>query len=589
MIKELYNYFLIKRSRLFDPVFYLKDNPDVRRADVDPLWHYIIEGWKEGRSPSPDFDTRFYLNNYQDVFEAGINPLIHYIKFGIHENRLTNQNLINVIDDPIEHLGKNQLSMTDEEMWHKINESPLSEKVDIIICVGPNPDNITPCLSSIRKHTKNQSYNLHLVVHKKDLKSISSINTSDSILHIHEMVSFNFARANNIVMGQSENDVVLLNDDTEVTQGWLTKLQKASKGVALTGAHTGIGCSGNPDTYGTPEIKLTDYPVNMYCAFIPRRVRQVVGLLDEEFVYYGGEDVDYAIRARINGFPLIISDAFVVHKNNQSFKDTKVELIKESDKFIKDKYGIDSPFNLSQVRPKVSVVMATRNRPELLESAIDTVQLQYYKNYELIIVDDYSTRDTNSVILEKQNQFNNIINIRLSKNVGAANARMIGLRAATGQFVLITDDDDTVLPNRILKPLEHILMHPYLDVVYCNYNVINNQGGPFPIYCQEFNYQAYLEREFYIGLGVLFARKNVFLDVPLNTRFNTAGDYDWVFRILRKGYRIDLCPEIVMNYNRIGTREAHLSITSDSIKKHKEVYKREQLLEKLKRVSSDIE
>lgn len=82
------DYQIIRRSGLFDPVFYLLNSPDVRRADVDPLMHFIQHGWEEGRNPSSRFDVQFYLANNSDVNNAKINPLTHYIRFGKNEGRL---------------------------------------------------------------------------------------------------------------------------------------------------------------------------------------------------------------------------------------------------------------------------------------------------------------------------------------------------------------------------------------------------------------------------------------------------------------------------------------------------------------------
>ena len=72
---------------LFDTTFYLKQNPDVAQAQVNPLWHYMNVGWKEGRNPHPLFDTAFYLEQNPDVAQRGLNPLWHYVNFGWHEGR----------------------------------------------------------------------------------------------------------------------------------------------------------------------------------------------------------------------------------------------------------------------------------------------------------------------------------------------------------------------------------------------------------------------------------------------------------------------------------------------------------------------
>jgi glycosyltransferase involved in cell wall biosynthesis len=87
VLKNLYYFIIISCSGFFDRNHYLTKYPDVRKADFDPVWHYIKIGWEEGRNPSADFDTNFYLQNNPDVRKTGTNPLMHYIFFGQHENR----------------------------------------------------------------------------------------------------------------------------------------------------------------------------------------------------------------------------------------------------------------------------------------------------------------------------------------------------------------------------------------------------------------------------------------------------------------------------------------------------------------------
>ena len=584
MLKNWRDYWIIKRSGLFDPIYYLMNNPDVRRADVDPLMHFVKYGWKEGRNPSENFDTSYYLNAYPDVKEAGINPLFHYIKFGLKENRVP------IIKKQIDrHLSNDyHFSMFEPLLYDQIVPMPASEIVDIIICSGPNSDNIRSCIESIRKFTKENTYNIHLVVHEADVGNIADVVANDIYLHTHQMELFNYSFANNIVLKDSHNDVVLLNDDTEVTEGWLEKLRVASKGVCLTGAHTGFQCSGNPQMWGEGPIRLTNFPVNMFCAYIPKRVREVVGLLNEEFEYYGGEDVDYSIRALTNGFPLVISEAFVIHKDNQSYGDKKEKLMIESDRLLNDKYGIVPPFDLIEFTPKVSVIMATRNRPSLLLTAIESIEQIDYPNFEVIVVDDNSKSETNNILFGLQEKYKNITQLRLPMNVGSAEARLLGVQIAKGQFVLFADDDDTVLQNRINAPLEMIIKKPELDVVYCNYNVVTADGSVAPVYCEPFNMERYLKLEYYIGVGILLGRKNAFINVPFYSIFNRAADYDWVFRMVRRGYKIDLCPEIVMNYNRMGTVEDHLAGNEISKKQHEEIYEREMLLRSVTRINKQF-
>lgn len=87
IIRQWKEYFIIRKSGYFDPAYYLLHNPDVRKADVDPLWHFINYGWREGRSPNSWFETNYYLDSNPDIKKSDANPLVHYIQFGQKEGR----------------------------------------------------------------------------------------------------------------------------------------------------------------------------------------------------------------------------------------------------------------------------------------------------------------------------------------------------------------------------------------------------------------------------------------------------------------------------------------------------------------------
>jgi glycosyltransferase involved in cell wall biosynthesis len=77
----------VSASGLFVRDWYLAQNPDVAKASVNPLAHYLCRGGFEGRDPSPHFDSDWYLAENPDVALAAINPLIHYLRWGGFEGR----------------------------------------------------------------------------------------------------------------------------------------------------------------------------------------------------------------------------------------------------------------------------------------------------------------------------------------------------------------------------------------------------------------------------------------------------------------------------------------------------------------------
>jgi hypothetical protein len=72
----------------FDAEYYLAANPDIASAGHDPLDHFLLSGWREGRDPSPAFSLRDYLEIYPDIADAGMNPFVHYLRTGRGEGRM---------------------------------------------------------------------------------------------------------------------------------------------------------------------------------------------------------------------------------------------------------------------------------------------------------------------------------------------------------------------------------------------------------------------------------------------------------------------------------------------------------------------
>ncbi len=78
---------ILRHSGLFDAAYYLGNNPDIKQSGLDPLTHYHLHGWREGRRPNFYFDPAFYLDENPDVRTVGIDPLLHYLWAGEREGR----------------------------------------------------------------------------------------------------------------------------------------------------------------------------------------------------------------------------------------------------------------------------------------------------------------------------------------------------------------------------------------------------------------------------------------------------------------------------------------------------------------------
>ena len=102
---------------------------------------------------------------------------------------------------------------------------------------------------------------------------------------------------------------------------------------------------------------------------------------------------------------------------------------------------------MAETTPLVSVVLTTFNRSRLLSRSIDSVLAQTFTDFQLIVVDDCSTDDTQQVLAGIDDTRLSVI--RHERNRGLSEARNSGVRAAAGTFVAFHDDDDEWLPQKL--------------------------------------------------------------------------------------------------------------------------------------------
>ncbi|MGH7773523.1 MAG: glycosyltransferase family 2 protein [Candidatus Binatia bacterium] len=117
--------------------------------------------------------------------------------------------------------------------------------------------------------------------------------------------------------------------------------------------------------------------------------------------------------------------------------------------------------------PFVSVVIPTHNRAPLLSRAINSVLVQTFSDYEIIVVDDGSTDHTREII--EQFRGARMRYVRLERNCGASRARNVGIQAAQGEWVAFLDSDDEWLPRKLELQVGRLRESngSHATVVYC--------------------------------------------------------------------------------------------------------------------------
>ena len=200
------------------------------------------------------------------------------------------------------------------------------------------------------------------------------------------------------------------------------------------------------------------------------------------------------------------------------------------------------------MKNSVSIVIPTFNMAWCIERAVKSCLKQTVKSPGIIVIDDASTDNTSTVVKKLASKHPNIRYIRQEKNVGAAQAMMVGVKAARSIWVAFLDADDELTPNSLESRLNIIQNYSYPDklgFVYGNIYV-EKEGGLKLIKNKLISgYQyPYLTKELSLCQQiVVLVRKQYLLDSGYPTIYlPSSTDDDMILTIAKKyeiGYTTD--------------------------------------------------
>lgn len=126
----------------------------------------------------------------------------------------------------------------------------------------------------------------------------------------------------------------------------------------------------------------------------------------------------------------------------------------------------------------VSIIMPSYNTGRFLAQSIQSVLAQTYENWELIVVDDCSTDDTDAVAACFSDR--RIRYLKNEKNSGAAQSRNRALREAKGRWIAFLDSDDLWAPEKLALQVEFMEQGGYA-FSYTDYNEIGEDSDPLGV------------------------------------------------------------------------------------------------------------
>ena len=195
---------------------------------------------------------------------------------------------------------------------------------------------------------------------------------------------------------------------------------------------------------------------------------------------------------------------------------------------------------------EVSIIIPTKNRPQLLNRAINSIINQTYQNWELLIINDSESE----VLINFSDS-----RIQLAKNSnkpGANGARNTGINLATGRYIAYLDDDDTWESGKLLKQVK-IMESQNAILCYTGKKIIYQKNNKSQI---KYSYNSTklfpklgLQFHNYIGTTSTVMIKSSILkeEVKFDENIQSLQDFDLFLRLAELGSFVGI-PEFLVNY-----------------------------------------
>lgn len=206
---------------------------------------------------------------------------------------------------------------------------------------------------------------------------------------------------------------------------------------------------------------------------------------------------------------------------------------------------------------KVSVIIPTYHRSQVIQRAVDSVLSQTIKDIEVIVVDDNGKGTPEGVATEiammKYKDNEKVVYVQHEENLNGATARNTGIKVAKGKYVSFLDDDDIYLPRRLELLADKLdKLDNSWGVCYSGY-VKHMKNGKLQYSNEKVNGNLFLQvlmRSFYLGSGSnIFVRKEVFDNIGLfDESFKRNQDLEFLVRVTNR-FMVAYVDEVLLEIN----------------------------------------
>jgi len=204
----------------------------------------------------------------------------------------------------------------------------------------------------------------------------------------------------------------------------------------------------------------------------------------------------------------------------------------------------------------VSIIIPAFNAGKFLEETVVSAMSSNYPFFEVIIVNDGSTDDTNLVIEKIKKQYPQIRTYE-QENSGVAVARNLAIKNAIGKYILPLDADDLITPDYIEKAVEILDADEHVKVVYCMAEFFGDKTGLFKLPAFK---RKLLARKNLIFVSGLYRKSDYEKTDGYRSEIKGPEDWDFWISLLKNGGEVVRIPKVCFYYRvhenskRVATR-----------------------------------
>jgi GT2 family glycosyltransferase len=583
---------------VFDTGYYLDSNPDVASSDSNPLVHYLRYGAAELRFANPLFDKKFYVDTYPEVVAQGLEPIAHYLQSGVRDNWVTNASNTQLhcwgLDPVREKILRSSIAAFDYQ--------PV---ISILVPVyNVDPRWLRMAVESVRR----QVYcNWQLCLCDDGSTSAATLDYLRSLEGMDERIRVRFQSANLGIAGTSNTAltmadgqfVAMLDHDDELTPDALFEIaRKLNNEPDLDVIYSDEDKIDSDGWLSQPFFKPNWSPELfrgvMYVGHllvVRRKLMEQVGGFNSSFDKV--QDFEVMLRlsehtSRIAHIPKILYHWRKIPGSVSLGLDEKTDIDVLQAAAVQahlDRLQIQARVEPQsrfrhRVRPvplpaashaRVSIVVPTRDAPEHISRCLKSIfTVTRYPNLEVVVVDNGTTDRAALAALAAHN----VARVPYDKPFNFSEANNIGVAAATGDVIVLLNNDTEVIDPAWIETMMLYLQQPdvgvvglkllYPDRTVQHAGVVLGMRGTadhvmrgFPEHSDGYSGSLSCTREVSAVTGAcMMVRRRDYLAVGgLCTFYRTHyQDVDFCLRLRRGGLRILVTPHAAIIHHESASR-----------------------------------